>query len=184
MYQKISRDAVSLIRCLVTRREDRLSSYSYKQNDSVISRHKNRRIAGHKDLYGKFVYTDDACDIKKHEFFSDVDWSNLHRMTAPSVPSVKSNTDTKYFDEESLSTDMDIHSNTSSEEEDDEDHGFRAHQLDGYGIDMNLKTRPRDRILRDVAYRRDAMKLRKQNAFLGYTYRRPPEARPAIRSIA
>lgn len=105
-------------------------------------------------------------------------------MTAPSIPSVKGNADTKYFDQETLSSGANIPHDTSSLEDEEDDHDSRAQQLDGYGVNLDFKARPRDRILRDAAYRRDAMKLRKQNAFLGYTYRRPPEARPGILSIA
>ena len=37
-------------------------------------------------------------DLKKHPFFSDIDWFNIHEMTPRFVPSPEDDTDTSYFD--------------------------------------------------------------------------------------
>jgi serine/threonine kinase 38 len=40
-----------------------------------------------------------ANDLKKHPFFTKVDWNNIREQTAPFVPELKDGLDTKYFDE-------------------------------------------------------------------------------------
>lgn len=42
---------------------------------------------------------DDALDIKKHPWFSGIDWDNLSRTRAPFFPELKNEMDTSYFDE-------------------------------------------------------------------------------------
>jgi protein-serine/threonine kinase len=37
-------------------------------------------------------------EIKNHRWFSDVNWSELKNSTAPFIPDLDSDTDTKYFD--------------------------------------------------------------------------------------
>lgn len=52
------------------------------------------------DFTGRYVYPNDAEDIKAHKWFRDVQWDRLHTMTPPFVPNIKSMDDTHYFDEE------------------------------------------------------------------------------------
>ena len=40
-------------------------------------------------------------EIHKHEFFSFIDWPNLHKSTPPFVPEIESDTDLSYFEEAS-----------------------------------------------------------------------------------
>jgi protein-serine/threonine kinase len=53
-----------------------------------------------KDYAGRYVYPDDAEDIKAHKWFRDILWDRLHTMVPPFVPDIKSVDDTHYFDEE------------------------------------------------------------------------------------
>ena len=188
----------------MTRREDRLSSCSYRQNDAFrLYRNPRKPLnGGSTDLCGKFVYPDGAYDIKNHPFFADVPWYNLNRIRPPHIPECKTPADTKYFELFPESFDPQESAESSYESENDAYYTkeFRSYdktqQLDGprprkqssvskkkgpyrrSGVD--LTTRPRDRILRDELYGRDAMKLRKQHAFLGYTYQRPPQGHLAL----
>jgi len=69
---RLSKEAEDLIRRLLCAPEDRLGRQSAEQ-------------------------------IKSHPFFAGVDWSNIRKMTsAPLVPSLKSITDTSYFDTNEL----------------------------------------------------------------------------------
>ena len=38
-----------------------------------------------------------AEEIKKHPFFGDIDWNNVHKMKAPFIPLLENEYDTKYF---------------------------------------------------------------------------------------
>lgn len=53
-----------------------------------------------KDYAGRYVFPDDAEDIKAHKWFKDIQWERLHLMVPPFVPNIKSVDDTHYFDEE------------------------------------------------------------------------------------
>jgi len=53
-----------------------------------------------KDYAGRYVFPDDAEDIKGHKWFKDMPWERLHLMVPPFVPNIKSVEDTYYFDEE------------------------------------------------------------------------------------
>jgi protein-serine/threonine kinase len=55
---------------------------------------------GYRDYAGRYVYPNDAEDIKSHRWFKDIQWERLHLMTPPFVPAIKSMDDTQYFDEE------------------------------------------------------------------------------------
>ena len=52
------------------------------------------------DHTGRYVYANDAEDIKSHKWFKDISWDRLHLSTPPFVPEIKSMEDTHYFDEE------------------------------------------------------------------------------------
>ena len=51
------------------------------------------------DIYGRYVFPDDAEDIKAHRFFRSVPWDNLQNTAPPFVPRINSLEDTHYFDE-------------------------------------------------------------------------------------
>lgn len=52
------------------------------------------------DHAGRYVFPDDAEDIKSHKWFKDIQWDKLHLMVPPFVPDISSTEDTHYFDEE------------------------------------------------------------------------------------
>ena len=151
------------------------------------------------DYQGNYVYPDDASDIKAHRFFRRLSWDRLHLTRPPFVPDVSGKEDTKYFDEDEPISDVDDAPSQSDVQEivDQEMYDIvpeTAHvtQVDGpqrqhaMSIDRPTenngqkgagkakeKKRPRDKVLRDKEVGRKALQIRKQGAFVGYTYRRP-----------
>lgn len=113
-------------------------------------------------------------DIKNHPFFHGIPWSELYNVTPPFVPRVKSADSTKYFEseEEILGSSVDEVDWPATPPE-----GNPMVELDGvHGGKKAVgkaQKRPRDRLLRDPTIASTVMEVRKQRAFLGYTYRRP-----------
>ena len=91
-------------------------------------------------------------------------------MTPPFIPRVKSADSTKYFESEDEilgSSADDVHwPHTPGKE--------CIGELDGAKIGHGkAPKRARDRLLRDPTTAQTVLEVRKQRAFLGYTYRRP-----------
>lgn len=206
---------MDLINSLLQEKEHRLCSKQYKRNDYHYAHPVLDHVATTRadkqsqDYQGHFVYSDDAVDIKAHEFFHGLSWERLHLSRPPFVPDVKGRDDTKYFDEEDPVSDVDDASTTCSGDNDEhlpdaprqvatailttqldgapgpqstsvshdqEDKQSPSLQLAGKtmkSVKPKEKKRPRDRVLRDKDVGRTVLQLRKQNLFIGYTYRRP-----------
>lgn len=77
---------------MIQEKGERLCSRRYKTRDLAAT--------SGRDYAGRYVYPDDAEDIKAHRWFKDILWDRLHLMTPPFVPAIKSLDDTHYFDEE------------------------------------------------------------------------------------
>ncbi|KAM3077127.1 hypothetical protein ACMFMF_005041 [Clarireedia jacksonii] len=90
----VSRRCQDLIRSIIQEKDQRLCSRRYKSRDSSAS------LRRHQDYAGRYVYPNDAEDIKAHKWFRDVQWDRLHLMAPPFIPNIKSMDDTHYFDEE------------------------------------------------------------------------------------
>jgi protein-serine/threonine kinase len=90
----VSKRCQDLIRNIIQEKDHRLCSKRYKVNNQLSSTHQSQ------DYAGRYVYPNDAEDIKSHKWFRDVQWDRLHTMTPPFVPNIKSMDDTQYFDEE------------------------------------------------------------------------------------
>ncbi|KAL9123742.1 MAG: hypothetical protein Q9217_006858 [Psora testacea] len=204
---RVSREAIHLIGNLLQEKEHRLSSKKYMLNDYQHS----RRVPGQlintyadpnaTDYRGRFVYPDDATDIKGHPFFGRIVWDRHHLTRPPFVPDTSSLDDTKYFDEEDPISDIDDAASQSDSYEDADQGGVSvnlgtnpATQADGQHYQVmggatigntkapseegknakgKTKKRPRDKVLRDKEVGRHVLELRKKGAFIGYTYRRP-----------
>lgn len=158
-----------------------------------------------KNYQGYYVYADDAADIKDHPFFRNIPWEDMHIRKPPFVPKVKSWDDTRYFDDESLIVVEPSSDNTAPVEAAAEDvvvdnaadadntKPQNSRPEDGAlkNVSSNVqkksksqrkkeKRRPRDKILRDNRMGKTALDMRKQGAFLGYTYRRPKDVLAAL----
>lgn len=51
------------------------------------------------DCFGRFVFPNDAEDIKAHLWFRHFPWDRIHTVSPPFVPNLSSMEDTHYFDE-------------------------------------------------------------------------------------
>ncbi len=150
---------------------------------------------------GHYVYPNDASDIKSHPFFHGTNWDEIHRMSPPFVPKVRGWEDTRYFEDGEYPTDHDDESTDSGTDMGEDvkvHHDGNGKPGQSSKKDMNPDSgkdgkgcedaanppavgkkknkepkRPRDKILRDRRLRKTALEMRKREAFLGYTYRRP-----------
>ncbi|EKD15529.1 serine/threonine-protein kinase cbk1 [Drepanopeziza brunnea f. sp. 'multigermtubi' MB_m1] len=87
----VSKRCQDLIRSIIQEKETRLCSRRYRLKDSSIYPY---------DYAGRYVFPNDAEDIKSHKWFRDIQWDRLHTSIPPFVPDIKSLDDTHYFDEE------------------------------------------------------------------------------------
>ncbi|KAI9688791.1 MAG: hypothetical protein M1822_001148 [Bathelium mastoideum] len=159
-------EAQDLIWKLLQSRHCRLGSRKYVINDlrmplrSASNPVGSRRDSNNGSTLGSHVFPNDAEEIKAHPFFTDISWNRLHQQQPPFVPEVRPDQSiTKYFESE-----KDIVSSVEADSSDD-------------STEQRTKTkekkRPRDKLLRDPVVGKTVLEVRKQNAFLGYTYRRP-----------
>ncbi|KAF2402524.1 kinase-like protein [Trichodelitschia bisporula] len=148
-----------------------------------------------------FVCPDSGADIKAHPFFRGLNWATLHQQRPPWVPRLAADQPiTQWFEPEAEI--LGVGGDAGSEESDEWDEIERAAEAeaevesqpragevgrlaaqcgfgDGWlaqkekGVKKERK-RARDKILRDPKTARAALEVRRQGAFLGYTYRRAP----------
>lgn len=95
---------------LIRDTEDRLSSKRYKFKDltsaspsftNITTTSSTRATSsGPKDFSGRYVFPNDAEDIKAHKWFRGIPWDRLHQLEPPFIPRIRSVDDTRYFDEE------------------------------------------------------------------------------------
>lgn len=156
----------------------------------------------YRNIASYYVYPNDAADIKVHPFFRGVRWQDLHLCQPPMIPRVRNWEDTRYFEDWKLVANApvqaDAHDSDDNEQSPESDPNAitRAPNPDENisveppnagatpaGLSEQIKDvekrkekkRPRDKILRDKKMSQDVLEIRKQGAFLGYTYRRPNE---------
>ncbi|CAG8445662.1 3688_t:CDS:2 [Ambispora leptoticha] len=137
---KASREVQDLIEKLICERENRIGSGSTSNNlKSLYTDNRKSSVAG----------LGDASEIKAHPWFKDIDWDNLHNTTPPFRPKLKSDIDTRYFEEIT------------------DDNPLAPPEGEG-------ERKPRDPMLRDRKHGTEILNMRKQLAFVGYTYRGLP----------
>ena len=108
----VSFQGLDLMMALIVEREERLSSQVYRYNNYLQrGAASNPGLIGDKatqycDPQGHFVFPNDAVDLKRHRFFRNIPWEELHTRRPPFVPRVKHSEDTKYFDEDGTVSDM------------------------------------------------------------------------------
>ncbi|KAL0939322.1 Serine/threonine-protein kinase cbk1 [Colletotrichum truncatum] len=220
----VSENCLDLIVCLLQDKETRLSSPQYHYQDRQYRR-------GVSQPPRKYVFPDDASDIKKHAWFRGIRWSDLHLRKPEWLPRIHSFLDTHYFEEdEPISDWSESVDSCTAEEPTDIDGivlelqsvGFKPEHINFFveaidkpydstrlkQIDHNIdaysrlsskgkqcmkefvrryghkeRKRPRDKLLRDPATKSEVMRLRKQMAFLGYSWRRAPTQRQPFNTI-
>ncbi|KAH6608747.1 agc ndr kinase [Trichoderma cornu-damae] len=90
----VSDKCKDLIYRLIQDKEVRLCSKRYQMLDQ------NQPGAGTPtDTYGRYVFPNDAEDIKAHRFFRMIPWDLIQTITPPFIPHINSLEDTHYFDE-------------------------------------------------------------------------------------
>ncbi|CAH0049942.1 unnamed protein product [Clonostachys solani] len=206
----VSDKCQDLIYRLIRDKENRICSRRYQMKD-------RGQLDGGRptDYLGRYVFPDDAEDIRAHRWFKNVPWTRLHEISPPFVPHVHGPEDTRYFDE---SASIDEQTNSGEEAPTPSSQEIKAILRDFRpsiqelatelvaepydtiklrSIDQRIeltaqanetekdvlkhfvrmyghkeRKRPRDRVLRDEKTKDVAMAVRKQTAFLGYTWRR------------
>lgn len=200
---------------MIQEKDNRLCSKRYKARDQSSGTYCG------KDYAGRYVYPNDAEDIRAHKWFRDVQWEHLHLMTPPFIPDIRSMDDTHYFDEEDPISDFSesasgppptvkeiaealrpfnrevqilatgfierphdsvklrkVEKEIDTFNLNDEHKDYLKAFVKHYG--RKEKKRPRDRLLRDKDTASKVLELRKEGAFLGYTYRRYRPGRGGI----
>lgn len=94
MRPLVSDRCKDLIYRLIQDKEVRLCSKRYQ----MLDQHQPG-VAATTDMYGRYIFPDDAEDIKAHRFFKSVPWDTLQNTAPPFVPHIDSLEDTHYFDE-------------------------------------------------------------------------------------
>lgn len=199
--QPVSTEALDVIKKILVEKEHRLCTRRYELNDYTKKHMSGVTKLVHADktnrnYSGFFVYSDDAEDIKNHPFFFGIPWTNMQDYNPPFTPRVKSWEDTKYFDDEGPISDIDsgtsdddvqppkegqLRGKQSSHQQEDQNIVPETPQVEKDKIELaNPKPkkvkemkRPRDKILRDENCGKTALNMRKNTAFIGYSYRRP-----------
>lgn len=87
----MSRRCQDLIRSIIQDKEYRLCSRRYRIADQGNV---------HVDYAGRYVYPNDAEEIKAHKWFREIPWDRLHLIPPPFIPAIRSLDDTQYFDED------------------------------------------------------------------------------------
>ncbi|KAE8333188.1 kinase-like domain-containing protein [Aspergillus sergii] len=170
-------------------KEYRLSCDAYRQNDVFNSRSTARHLL--------------STDIKAHPFFRGIIWEQLHQSSPPFIPKVKNWEDTRYFedaggvvdnDDISITTDAQgsgdgaegagdkpkpIQNQAESQQKQKGPIPNENTSIDATEPPTNTtkkqkhRKRPRDKMLRDKKIQKTVLRMRKEGAFVGYTYRRP-----------
>ncbi|KAK6449850.1 kinase [Trichoderma asperellum] len=90
----VSDKCKDLIYRLIQDKEIRLCSKGYQMLDQI-----QPEIKIPTDKYGRYVFPNDAEDIKAHRFFKPIPWDTIQNVTPPFIPHINSLEDTHYFNE-------------------------------------------------------------------------------------
>ncbi|GAC71701.1 NDR and related serine/threonine kinases [Moesziomyces antarcticus T-34] len=151
---RISREGQDFIARLVCEREDRLgstASASVSRPNSYLQSARRSGFANNGTASSGSGLQDGVEDLMAHPWFRGIDWDNLHRMRPPFRPALSHAGDTKHF------------------EDDIEDAPLPA---PGAADNPNAD-QPRDPMLRDREQGPKLLEMRKQLAFVGYTFKSP-----------
>ncbi|CAD6977800.1 unnamed protein product [Tilletia controversa] len=157
---KVGRDAHDFISKLICEREDRLGTVgnaSVSRPNSIIQRERRSGILGTGPNGAPIANSglmDGVEDLMAHPWFRNIDWTSLHRQRAPFRPALTHPADTKHF------------------EDDIEAEPLPAPGAGEPGANPNAD-QPRDPMLRDKEHGKNLLEMRKQLAFVGYTFKAP-----------
>ncbi|GAA5854195.1 hypothetical protein JCM8547_001730 [Rhodosporidiobolus lusitaniae] len=155
---RVSREAQDIIASLICEPEYRLGSrqrtaQQQRPNSVIVQKRSGFLSATGPSLTG--VADDGADEIRRHPFFKGIDWSTLHLQTPPFQPQLKNVEDTRYFDDDIAPEPL------------------PAPEI-APGVPAPDTTR--DPLLRHPVEGQNLLALRKQQAFAGWTYKKPKNA--------
>lgn len=91
---------IDLLQGILTDKEVRLSSRQYRHTERGLGRRLSIAAQNVSPL-ARHVYPNGAEEIKTHQYFRSIPWSQMHLMQPPFVPRVRENQSiTKYFEDE------------------------------------------------------------------------------------
>lgn len=153
---KVSREAQDLIESLLCEREDRLGSRATASVTRPNSLYTASRGSGKgSGFIGELGA--DSFEIKNHAWFGGLNWPQLHKETPPFVPKLKADIDTRYFDDLG-NTDEPLAPPVEA-------------GVDPAAAAAAANERIKDVMLRDRYQGKELLDLRKQLAFIGYTFK-------------
>ncbi|KAH9858687.1 kinase-like protein [Lenzites betulinus] len=145
---RVTQEAVNLMEQLLCEPEDRLGSQASSSVSRPNSMIVQARRSGFITPQGTLGSVDGAHLIKTHPWFRGIDWENIHRYPAPYKPDLRSEDDTRHFDDD-----------------------IPAEPLapaNGAAADAT-----RDPLLRDKVHGGEILEVRKALAFAGFTHKSP-----------
>lgn len=166
---KISREAQDFITRLICEKDDRLGSTSHvsvsRPNSLLQGSRQPSGFAPASSFNGdslKSGLVDGVEDLMAHPWFRGIDWDRIHTATAPFTPALSHPADTKHFED-------DIEAETLQSP-------AAAEAIkDGKPIPLDP---PRDPMLRDKKHGEQLLEVRKNLAFVGYTFKSPKDFDP------
>jgi len=171
---RVSREAQDLILSLLCEKDARIGSRSTGRPNSVIQRQRSGflNVAGATGgLAG--VANDGAEEIKNHPWFKGIEWSTLHLQTPPFVPQLKSETDTRYFEDDIEAVSQRFSSNSRVDPSLVPEFAGAQVPLPAPEIAPGVPApdTTRDPMLRHATQGDQLLELRKQQAFKDWTVR-------------
>ncbi|KAJ1040902.1 hypothetical protein NDA10_001503 [Ustilago hordei] len=152
---RISREGQDFIARLVCEREDRLgstASASVSRPNSYLQSARRSGFTNQNTCTPQGSGLQDGVEeLMSHPWFRGIDWDNLHKSRPPFRPALSHPGDTKHF------------------EDDIEDAPLPAPGA----VDNPNADQPRDPMLRDREQGPKLLEMRKQLAFVGYTFKSP-----------
>ncbi|KAA1117992.1 hypothetical protein PGT21_029320 [Puccinia graminis f. sp. tritici] len=140
---KISQQATHFIQSLLCDRKDRLGSTA---RPALPQRNPRNSTSKWLNL-DPSIQREGADELKAHPWFKGINFKTIHLEKPPFIPNLKSETDTRYFEE-------DIDANPLP-------------------LPGGAATQTRDVLLGHHKYGADILETRKKHAFVGYTFKSP-----------
>jgi serine/threonine protein kinase len=164
---RISREAQDFISRLICEKDDRLGSTTYssvsRPNSLLQGNRQPSGFAPPSSLHNDGL-KDGVDDLMAHPWFRGIDWDRIHKQSAPFKPDLSHAADTKHFED-------DIEAETLQSPA-----AAEAIQ-NGKPIPVDP---PRDPMLRDKLHGEQLLEVRKNLAFVGYTFKSPKEFDPKM----
>ncbi|GAA6001450.1 serine/threonine-protein kinase [Rhodotorula paludigena] len=152
---RVSREAQDLIMHLICEPEDRLGSPATgggARPNSMIQQRRSGFLSVASGAVAGGIANDGAEELMSHTWFRGLDWSTLHQQKPPFVPELSDPADCRYFDD-----------------------GIEPEPLPAPEIAPGVPApdTTRDPLLRHPEQGADLLKLRKELAFAGWTFKQP-----------